>query len=148
MKGFESMREKIRRTDSPNRTTQELLDDGWVFLHNKYENIIKAMMMLVRSELDRVYWNANQKEMVNPLENTGADDFVTDYLTIRSYNWEENELPNFDTDELKVFWYKHANRGVNAMVKRTSAIGAMLANVLNNSIESIDDAFKTKKGEK
>ena len=95
------------RTDNPNKTAENLLNEGWIFLDSKYNLLIKGMLMTMRAELDRNYWNANQKEMVNPFDNTGAPDFVTDYLTIRSYNWNGNDLPNLDTDQLKVFWYKY-----------------------------------------
>ena len=133
------------RTDFPNRTTQELLDDGWIFLDNRYEALVRGALHIIRNELDRNYWNANQREMESPFDNTGAADFVTDYMVIRSYNWDENELPNFDTDKLKVFWYKHSNRGVNAMVRTKENVGDMLAEVLNNSVMSINDSFKKEK---
>lgn len=135
------------RTDTPNKTTDELLDSGWIFLEAKYEALIRGLLNVIKNELDRNYWNKNQREMESPFDNTGAPDFVTDYMTIRSYNWNENELPNLDTDRLKVFWYKHSGRGVMAMVKTKENIGDLLAEVLNNSIESINQNFKKKRGE-
>ena len=149
MKGstFYLMEHQIKRHDLPDKTNQELLDRGWVHLDSKYEYLVRGMLHMIRSELDRLYWNKNQAEMVSPFDNTGATDFSTDYLTIRSYNWDENILPNFDTDKMKVFWYKHSNRGVVIMVKSRENIGETLAEVLNNSIESINQSFK-KKGEK
>ena len=136
---------KLKRRDLPNKTNEELLDEGWVYLDSKYEYLVRGMLHMLRSELDRLYWNKNQAEMVSPFDNTGAPDFSTDYLTIRSYNWDENTLPNFDTDSVKIFWYKHSNRGVFAMVKNSDNIGEVLANVLNDSIESINLEFKKKR---
>ena len=136
------MENKIKRTDIPNKTVEELMRDGWVWIGAEYNNLIRGFLMMVRTELDREYWNANQTEMVSPFENNGVADFVTDYVTIRSYNWEENILPNLDTDELKIFWYKHANRGVDVLVKNKENIGEMLARVLNNTVDSIHETFE------
>jgi hypothetical protein len=135
---------KLTRNDNPDKTTQELLDNGWFFLEAKYEGLVRGMLHVIRSELDRNYWNKNQLTMDSPFDNTGAPDFITDYLTIRSYNWDENKFPNLDTDQLKVFWYKHSNRGVMAMVKTKENVGDVLANVLNNSIESVNQSFNKK----
>lgn len=124
---------------------QALKEAGWVELDmEKYEHIIRAIMNMVRSEIDREYWNANQKEMENPFENTGAPDFTTPYLTVRAYNWDDDapQLPNFDTDVLKVFWYKHSNRGVMAMAKNVHDIDHLLVHVLNKSIASINESFQ------
>ena len=137
------------RADAANKTTHKLLNDGWVFLDNKYEYLIRGALYMVRSELDREYWNTNQKEMVSPFDNTGASDFITDYLTIRSYNWNGNELPNFDTERIKVFWYKHSNRGVEAMIRPEDLpnLADVLADTVNSSIVSINEFFAKKKGE-
>lgn len=129
------------RTDNPNKTAEDLLSEGWVFLDGKYKLLIKGILMTIKAELDRNYWNVNQKEMVSPFENSGAHDFTTNYLTIRSYNWGGNYLPNLDTDQLKVFWYKHSNRGIEAIVKNDDNIGDVLADVLNNSVQSIIEYF-------
>jgi hypothetical protein len=99
----------------------------------------------VRSELDRLYWNKYQKEMDSPFDNVGADDFETEYLTIRTYNWYGNHLPNFDTDQLKVFWYKHSGRGLTIMARDVENADKILLDVLNKSIESINMSLQ--KGE-
>jgi hypothetical protein len=131
-----------KRIDLPNRTEQELLASGWKLVDDKYINLIRGCLSIIRSELDRCYWNANQKEMNSPFDNSGASAFSNAYLTVRSYNWSNNSLPNFDTDALKVFWYKHSNRGLYAIVPNNYNIGDLLATVVNSSILSIQAQFE------
>ena len=117
-------------------------------LPEKYENLLKAALNSIRKEIDRCYWNANQKEMTSPFDNTGAPDFSTEYFTVRAYDWgeEENEKPNFETKEMQVFWYKHSNRGVVAHVPSTTTNYAeLITEILNNALKSIEPAFKKKK---
>jgi hypothetical protein len=109
----------------------------------KYDYLIRSVLNMIRSELDRLYWNKNQKEISSPFDNTG-EVFENDYVTIRAYDWNENELPNFDTDQLKVFWYKHSNRGVDALIKSNDNIDSLLVDVLNNTIESLKESFANK----
>jgi hypothetical protein len=138
---------QIKRVDVPSRTVEQLQNDGWRFVDSQYEYLIRGSLNMICSELERNYWNCNQKQMDTPFENNGAPDFVTDYLTIRAYNWDGNYLPNLDTDLIKVFWYKHSNRGVMAMVKGDAIVGETLAIALNNAIESINQHFADKKGD-
>ena len=114
---------------------------------SRHEHLVKAILNEIRRELDREYWNANQKEMESPFENSGADDFSTDYFTIRSYNWDENIKPNFETKDIKIWWYKHSNRGLCVKVNNINAefpLECVLNSVLNKSIESINKFFKKK----
>ena len=113
-------------------------------LPEKYIPILKAALNSIRKEIDRCYWNANQKEMTSPFDNTGAPDFSTDYFTVRSYNWGEEEVqkPNFETNTINVYWYKHSNRGVSATInsERTD-YAELIAEMLNQSLEGILDTF-------
>lgn len=115
---------------------------------SRHENLVKAVLNEVRKELDREYWNVNQKEMVSPFDNSGAPDFSTDYFTIRSYNWDENVKPNFETNEVEIWWYKHSNRGLYVKVNKSDAefpLECVLNSVLNKSIKSINKHFKKEK---
>ena len=115
---------------------------------SRHENLVKAVLNEVRKELDREYWNVNQKEMVSPFDNSGTTDFSTDYFTIRSYNWDENIKPNFETKEVKIWWYKHSNRGLYVKVNNSDAefpLECVLNSVLNKSIKSINKHFKKEK---
>ena len=73
--------------------------------------LIKAVLNIIKEEMERVYWNKHQKEMNSPFLNTGQyyDDGI---FVVRSYDWESNDLPNFQYDKLKCWWYKHFKRGL------------------------------------
>lgn len=78
--------------------------------------IICAALDKIRKELDRCYWNKNQKEMSSPFDNTG-EEYSNNIFSVYAYYWGDDELqlrPNFIYKDLKVFWYKHSNRGVYA----------------------------------
>lgn len=113
-----------------------------VELSHQYEYAIRAVLNMIRSELDRMYWNANQKEMTSPFDNSGAPVFATDTFTVRSYNWDSNDAPNFETDKLKVWWYKHSNRGIYAKIPNGAHAEDVLFEALNDSILSLKRYFK------
>ena len=79
-------------------------DDTW---------FLQAALDKIKAELDRINFNIHQKEMPSPFENTGVI-YSNDTFTVRAYNWNENELPNFEYKDLKVWWYKHCDRGLYA----------------------------------
>ena len=75
--------------------------------------LITAALEEIKNEMERVYWNKHQKEMVSPFLNTGEyyDDGV---FVVRSYDWiGDNDLPNFHYGKLKCWWYKHYRRGLS-----------------------------------
>lgn len=77
------------------------------------EELIKAILDRIKMELDRCYWNKNQKEMNSPFENTG-EFYSNDFFTVRAYSWneEDNQKPNFESGLLTCWWYKHSHRGL------------------------------------
>lgn len=122
-------------------TINDMYNGHWHPVDEKYMYLIEGMLMVVRKELDRLYWNANQKEMTSPFDNTGAKDVVLKHNVIRSYNWDENILPNFDSKDIKIFWYKHSGRGMVAYVKNNLNVGEVLADTLNQAIEDLRKYF-------
>ncbi len=84
-------------------------------VEERYISIITACLDCIRKELDRQYWNRDQREMVSPFDNSG-EEFQTDVFTVRAYDWseEDNEQPNFEYKGLKVWWYKYCGRGMYA----------------------------------
>ena len=80
--------------------------------------LIEAALSSIRCEMDRLYWNKNQKEMSSPFDNTG-NTYHNDVFTVRAYDWQEREddadaEPNFEYADLKVYWYKYLGRGTHA----------------------------------
>lgn len=86
----------------------------------KYMGFINALFLGIRRELERLYWNKNQKEMVSPFDNTGNATYTNPTFSISAYNWgtEDNELedtkPNFQYKGFSLWWYKYAGRGMYA----------------------------------
>lgn len=109
---------------------------NWQVIDDQYENIIVAVMDRIRRELDRVYWNKNQKEMVSPFDNTG-NSYENETFVVRAYNWDENNLPNFDSEKLKVFWYKHSGRGVYALAPADMNVLEAVNEMLNAAMDSL-----------
>lgn len=108
-----------------------------IILDSKYEYTIRAMLRMIRSEIERLHWNKKQCLLELPFENNGTPDFVTDTFTVRSYNWDENIKPNFETKNLKVWWYKHSDRGVYAKSIGECDINKLLIDTLNESLETL-----------
>jgi len=75
--------------------------------------VLQAALDKIKSEMDRIYWNYHQKELASPFENTGIS-YSNSIFTVRAYNWDSNIKPNFEYKDLKVWWYKHSNRGTYA----------------------------------
>ena len=98
-----------------------------------------ATLNFIEKELERVYWNSHQKSMPdNPFSNTGGD-LKTENITIRAYNWEQNDKPNFETDNIQIWWYKHSNRGVYAKIFGDTSD---LQDILTDAIEKADKDFE------
>ena len=76
--------------------------------------IIRAALNVIRDELDRLYWNKNQKDINSPFDNTG-ETYSNKAFVVRAYSWEDNNLPNFEYKDLRCYWYKHSNRGLSAV---------------------------------
>lgn len=74
---------------------------------------IMAALNQIKTELDRVYFNKYQKEMPSPFENTGVS-YDNNVFSVHAYDWDDNERPNFIYKDLKVWWYKHVDRGTYA----------------------------------
>lgn len=124
-----SYKDKIELWESNNNETMKLA--------------ISSMLDKIEKELNIQYWNKNQKELISPFKNTGTN-FETDFFKVRAYNWDfdSENLPNFETEFLKVWWYKHSNRELEYKFKYGYESYTTLAYILANSLKSIDKYFK------
>lgn len=113
-----------------------------VTIGSEYDYLVQAVLNRIRNELDRLYWNKNQKEMISPFDNSGAPTFSTDVFTVRSYNWDENIEPNFETEKMKIWWYKHSNRGLCVKIPNGAHAEDVIAEALYDSIKSLGRYFK------
>lgn len=107
----------------------------------------QASLDYIRKELNRHYWNKNQKEMVSPFDNTG-ESYTNNYMTVRAYYWgdEEDEIakPNFEAGHMQVHWYKHSNRGVSVYFEEGYESYEELAKTTENCLKSIELDFNVK----
>src|SRR3990167_2372596 len=78
---------------------------------------IEALIAYIFEEIDRVYWNKNQKKW-NKDENPKVKG-----IEFRPYYWGERNKeaikPNFKYKEVEVRWYKHFGRSVTLNVSKT-----------------------------
>ena len=116
-------------------------------MNEKYELLLSAVLIAIKDELERCYWNANQKPMESPFDNTGAE-YTNNVFTVRAYYWGDDEelvnLPNFEYDGLECYWYKYATRGLTWRYKggRMAAIPAdFLADMLDKCFKAIQADF-------
>ena len=83
-------------------------------------NVIIAALDSIRKELDRLYYNKNQKEMHSPFDNT-SESYENCTFQVHAYYWGDDEelihRPNFKYGNLKVYWYKNCGRGTYAVVE-------------------------------
>ncbi len=76
-----------------------------------------ALIEALLSEIDRVYWNENQKQW-----DRGHDPELKG-VEFRSYDWSENPattyLPNlkFSHSPQEIRWYKHPGRGQSCSIQ-------------------------------
>lgn len=114
------------------------------------EELIMAILDRIKIKLDGCYWNKNQREMNSPFENTGAS-YSNDFFTVRAYNWneEDDQKPNFESELLTCWWYKHSHRGLSYRLDFDPASKddhlEQLNSFLNECLNSIERDFVKKK---
>lgn len=102
--------------------------------------LIKSILNYIQKELNRCYYNKNQKQMTNsPFENTAAT-YSNNTFTVRAYDWSGNLQPNFECDGFKVWWYKHSNRGVHVESDKRITL-RLLNSIIKKCIKSIRKDF-------
>lgn len=81
------------------------------------EYVLQAVLSELEVQMERLYWNKNQKEMISPFENTGAV-YSNNTFEVRAYDWsEDGDGCNFKYKDLQVWWYKHFRRGLEWVYK-------------------------------
>lgn len=112
--------------------------------------LIQAVLDRIRKEMDRLYWNKNQKEMESPFDNTGQV-YSDETFEVRAYYWGDDELqhslPNFVYKDFKCYWYKHSNRGLSWYYKGEhygKVSTKFLNKMLNDCFKSMNKYFKTR----
>ena len=115
--------------------------NNWVKILD--EDIIlltKAMLDKIEKELTRCYWNKYQKELISPFNNT-SEHYSNDYLSIIAYNWDEHSELTFETEHMRVYWYKYSNRSVEVYFSNSNNHYETIAKTLLESINSIKRDF-------
>jgi hypothetical protein len=77
---------------------------------------VEAMVAYIFDEIERVYWNKNQKEWDRDTD----PEFKG--IKIREYYWGEDEKeaakPNFTFKDVELRWYKHFGRSMTLNVSK------------------------------
>ena len=104
---------------------------------------IRAILLTIKEDLDRVYWNVYQKDYEDtPFQNTGnIEGFKTDVFEAHAYDWnwdyEDGPSPqpvNFKWRDLEITWYKWYGRGIGT---NRSVTHDELALMLEECLESL-----------
>lgn len=81
-------------------------------IDQKYEKLIEGALIIIKNEMDRLYFNKFQKEMDSPFENTG-NVYANKVFKVSAYDWIEDNVYNFVyKDKFYVSWYKYLGRGM------------------------------------
>lgn len=113
------------------------------------EQLIRATLAEIEYEMERLYWNKNQKEMNSPFRNTGTE-YANDTFQVRAYKWgddDETDTPNFIYKDLKIWWYKHFRRGIEWVYKgerHADIPSEFFAKMLDECLQSMNNDFKGK----
>ena len=115
--------------------------------------VLQAVLDRLESEMERLYWNKNQKEMLSPFRNTG-EMYKNDTFKIRAYRWDDDKEEdaefndgNFVYGDLTVWWYKHIDRGLEYTLGREWNKGLtleFLEQMLEDCIESLQEDWNIK----
>lgn len=72
---------------------------------------VVSLLADIEREIDRVYWNENQKQWNSAFSNTGSE-YIGTCFEVHAYNWDENKVQpyNFICGGIKISWYKHLRR--------------------------------------
>ena len=81
--------------------------------NDEVRELLTAALEAIRKRLGTYYWNQNQKQIDDPFGNTGAK-WENGTFSAAAYDWSEegNTEPNFQYEDLKVWWYKYLGRGM------------------------------------
>ena len=105
--------------------------------------LVQAVLNRIRNEMDRLYWNKNQREMNSPFDNTGAS-YENPVFSVRAFSWsddeEESRKPNFQYGDFTVNWYKHVGRGT-CVTSKTEITAEFLAKMLEDCFEAMRKDF-------
>ena len=110
-----------------------------IVLNEKETELVIAILRAIDQELSRLYFNKNQKDISSPFDNTGTE-YKNETFIVRAYNWydEDNEKPNFEYKDLKVWWYKHLGRG-DYMEKEKPLTLEFLLDMLKDCMVSLEN---------
>ena len=111
-------------------------------LDEKQTEVVVAVLRQIDKELQRCYWNANQKEMESPFDNNG-NSYRCDAFSVHAYEWNDDNENNFVYPEhnLVAEWYKYLGRGDFIRVPYYWRM-EMLADMLNDCVSAIRKDFK------
>lgn len=108
------------------------------------DDFIRAILLAIKEDLDRVWWNVYQKDYDDtPFQNTGnVEGFKTDIFEVHAYDWgwdyDDRDTPrpvNFKWKDLEINWYKWYGRGIST---NRAVTHDELAQMLTECLESLD----------
>ena len=110
----------------------------------KWNSLMSSVLLKIRKELDRCYWNKNQEEMRSPFDNTG-EKYSNPVFSVNAYYWgddeELEEVPNFEWGPIRVYWYKYCDRGMTVYTKMGYDSPGIYGLMLEKCLDAIKEDF-------
>jgi len=83
---------------------------------------VEALLSYIREEVQRIYWNINQKEL-----NLETDEWVEKEFAFRPYDWNfdvesekrDSQVSNIEFDGVKINFYKHFWRSMTSNIDKS-----------------------------
>ena len=113
-------------------------------LNQKQLKLIEASLLVIRQEMDRLYWNKYQKEMSSPFDNTG-NEYFNDVFSVKAYSWDDynwTDEPNFRYKGLSVAWYKYLGRAMSGTLDTDKDLGVFLEDMIEDCFNSMRKDFE------
>lgn len=118
-----------------------------VYDGDRRTELINAVLQHIRFYLDTCYWNRYQQDMISPFDNSGVN-YHNDTFTVRAYDWVgDNEKPNFEYKNFKVWWYKYCGRGMYIKTSHPLTVD-FFAKMIEDCTKAIRQDFLKRKEEK
>lgn len=105
----------------------------------------KAALFFIRDRLNWVMWNIHQKTYSSPFDNTG-NTFECSAFDVRGLDWSDEENPekpwNFKWRNVRIGWYKHCQRSLNANIPLTPDMAQQCLTECIAALEAYEEAHR------
>lgn len=103
---------------------------------------ITALLGFIKRELERIYWNIHQEEVLD-IFSLYMDDigFEIKRFEWKPYNWNDDEVQdyNFKYKDIEISWYKYFGRDMTINKEISTKEAVDMFNDIINEVFSLED---------